>query len=59
VTSETVKGYVSAMLAQQKVLESGSTSDNQLFQVFKDAFSAARQQPTPTPTANPRSGDKP
>src|SRR5205823_393806 len=36
VTNDTVKGYVSAILAEQKVLESGSTSDNQVFQAFKD-----------------------
>jgi len=59
VTSETVKGYVSAIIAQQKVLQSGSTSDNQLLQAFKDGFSAARQQPSPTPTASPRTADKP
>src|SRR5256714_8671194 len=40
VTSETVKGYVSAIVAEQKVLESGSTSDNELSQAFKDGFSA-------------------
>ena len=59
VTNDTVKGYVSAILAQQKVLESGSTSDNQVFQAFKDGFSAARQQPSPTPTATPRTTEKP
>ena len=57
VTNDTVKAYVSAILAQQKVLENGSTSDNQVFQAFKDCFSAARQQPSPTPTASPRTGD--
>jgi hypothetical protein len=59
VTSDTVKAYVSAILANQKVLESGSTSENELFQAFKDGFTAARQQPSPTPTASPRTADKP
>jgi hypothetical protein len=60
VSNDTVKGYISAILANHKVLESGSTSDKELFQSFKDAFAAARQQPTPTPAATPATrGEKP
>jgi hypothetical protein len=59
VTSVIVKAYVSAILSNQKLLESGSTSDSQLFQAFKASFTAARDQPSPTPTASPRSADKP
>lgn len=57
VTTENVKAYVSVILTEQKVLESGSTSDKKLFQAFKDSFSAARQQPSPTPTASSRTRD--
>lgn len=58
VTTETVKAYVSAMLAQQKLLERGPASDSEIFQAFKDGFSAALQHPSPTPAASLRTGDE-
>ena len=57
-TNDTVKSYVSAILADHKVFERGSRSDQELFQAFKDAFAAARQQPSPTPAATPTVGAK-
>lgn len=57
VTNDAVKAYVSGILANHKVLESGSTSEKELFQSFKDAFAAARQQPTPSPAATFRRDD--
>jgi hypothetical protein len=58
VTSETVKAYVNAILGCHKVLESGSTSQDDLLQAGKAGLSA-RQQPSPTPPASPRTPDKP
>jgi|GEM_PF-3230810 len=52
-----VKGYINALLPMQKLLESGSPSQDELLDAFKRDFSAARQPPSPTPTASPTARD--
>ena len=59
ISNDYVKGYVSAMLPLQKLLASGSTSQDELINAFKRDYNAARPPPSPTPSASPAADGKP